>query len=95
MITRADVAGALKVLNSNNTPNRRGWLQNMLLAEHSAKDVAKALGDLESYPEWSKRADLESTGPASAGAAAVASEPAVAVPDVASKRRAPARRKAK
>lgn len=74
MITRSQVAGALKMLNANNTPNRRGHLQNMLAAEHNAKDVQKALRDIESYPEWSARADLDVSG-----ATAVADEAAIPV----------------
>lgn len=59
MITRTHMAGALRLLNANNTPNRRGWLHNMLKAEHSEADVNKALADLESYPEWGARKDLD------------------------------------
>jgi len=58
-ITRADITGALKLLHANNISNRRGHLQNMLAREHSAKDVAKALADLASYPEWGARTDLD------------------------------------
>ena len=64
MITRSQVVGALKVCNANNVTNRRGFLQNMLAAEHSIKDVAKVLNDLASYPEWAARADLEPAAPA-------------------------------
>lgn len=73
-ITRAEICGALKMLNANNVPNRRGHIQNMLAAEHTAKDVAKVLQDLESYPEWSARADLE------AGHAAVVDKNAPVAP---------------
>ena len=59
MITRADIVGALKVLNAGNIPDRKKNLKAMLSKEHSAKDVAKVLSDLDSYPEWSARMDLE------------------------------------
>ncbi len=59
MVTRADISGALKLIHANNIPNRRGHLQNMLAKEHGPKDVAKALADLESYPEWAARTDLD------------------------------------
>ncbi len=65
-ITRSQVQGAIKLLNSNSTPNRRGWLQNMLKAEHAEKDVNKALADLESYPEWGARKDLDAATDAAA-----------------------------
>ncbi len=63
MITRTHVAGAIKLCNANNVPNRRGFIQNMLAAEHTAKDVAKVLADLHTYPEWSERADLDAVAP--------------------------------
>lgn len=72
MITRADITGALKLLHANNISDRRGHLQNMLAKEHSPKDVAKVLSDLESYPEWAARTDLD-TAPAQVEA--VQSEP--------------------
>lgn len=72
-ITRADIAGALKLLNANNTPNRRGWLQNMLKAHHPQKYVDKALADLESYADWGPRVDLET--PADTSASAIPAEP--------------------
>ena len=58
-ITRADVQGAIKVLNASNTKGRREKIKAMLSAEHSLKDVDKILNDLESYPEWMARIDLE------------------------------------
>src|SRR3990167_9254166 len=58
-ITRTDVQGALKLLNSNNISNRRKHLENMFKAEHPEKLVKKILSDLESYPEWGQRMDLE------------------------------------
>lgn len=76
MITRSQVAGALKLLNANNVTNRRGQIQNMLAAEeYSAKDVAKVMGDIESYPEWAARVDLDS-----APAGDPAADPAVIAP---------------
>lgn len=69
-ITRAHVAGALKLLNANNIPNRRGHLINMLKAEHSQKDVDKVLRDVESYPEWIARVDLEPKDASAVAAAA-------------------------
>lgn len=60
-ITRADITGALKLLHANNIVNRRGHLQNMLAKEHTARDVAKVLSDLESYPEWAYRKDLDAS----------------------------------
>ena len=58
-ITRADISGALKFIHANNLPDRRGLLTKMLSKEHGAKDVAKVLADLESYPEWASRTDLD------------------------------------
>lgn len=58
-ITRADISGALKLIHSNNIPDRKGALTKMLSKEHGAKDVAKVLADLESYPEWATRLDLD------------------------------------
>lgn len=72
-ITRAHVSGALRLLNANNIPNRRGHLQNMLKAEHTQKDVDKALSDLASYPEWSMRADLDAMASGDQTAVATAS----------------------
>ena len=67
-ITRADITGALKVLNANNISDRRAHLGAMLAKEHTAADVARVLTDLESYPEWAARLDLEAA-PALAAAA--------------------------
>jgi hypothetical protein len=64
MVTRADIQGALKVLNATGTKNRRAALTAMLTKEHSPAQVTKALADLESYPEWSARLDLEEGAPA-------------------------------
>lgn len=58
-ITRADISGALKLIHANNLPDRKGTLTKMLAKEHGAKDVAKVLADLESYPEWAARRDLD------------------------------------
>lgn len=62
-ITRADIAGAIKLLHANNIVNRRGHIQNMVAAEHPPLHVAKVLSDLDSYPEWAKRTDLDVAGP--------------------------------
>ena len=59
MVTRADIQGALKLLNAMNTKSRKLALTAMLSKEHSPKDVKKALADLASYPEWTARMDLE------------------------------------
>lgn len=64
MVTRADMRGALKVLNATNTQGRREALTAMLGKEHSPKDVKKALADIESYPEWAARLDLDAPSPA-------------------------------
>lgn len=69
-ITRADIAGALKVLNSNGIKDRKKHLHSMLAAEHPIKAVEKVLTDLNSYPEWSARMDLEIVEPSSAEAVA-------------------------
>ena len=58
-ITRADITGALKFIHSNNLPDRKGLLSKMLSKEHSARDVAKVLLDVEAYPEWAARRDLD------------------------------------
>ena len=63
MVTRADIQGALKLLNATNTKDRKAALTKMLSAEHGAKDVRKALADLETYPEWAARMDLETPAP--------------------------------
>lgn len=62
-ITRADIAGALKVLNANGIKDRRKHLTAMLTVEHPVKSVSKALADLPSYPEWQARMDLEEVAP--------------------------------
>lgn len=59
MITRSDIAGALKLIHANNLTNRRGHIQNMLAVEHPPEHVAKVLNDLESYEGWSSRTDLD------------------------------------
>lgn len=61
VITRADITGALKLLNANNLKDRRAHLKKMLEVQHTPKDVAKALADLESYPDWAARLDLDKT----------------------------------
>lgn len=53
-VTRADITGALKLLKANAVADKKGFIQKMLEAEHSPKDVKKALSDLESYPEWNE-----------------------------------------
>lgn len=58
-ITRADISGALKLLSANNIADRKKYLRAMLGEEHSPKDVSKAISDLESYPEWGQRVDLD------------------------------------
>lgn len=59
MITRADIAGALKLIHSNNLPNRRGHLHNMISAEHPPHEVAKVMSDLEHYPGWVENKHLD------------------------------------
>ncbi len=59
MITRADIAGALKVLNATNSTNRRAAIEAMLTAEHPEREVKRALRDLENYPGWIARAELD------------------------------------
>jgi len=59
MVTRADITGALKVLNATDTKNRKAALTAMLAKEHSPAQVEKAMADLPSYPEWAARMDLE------------------------------------
>lgn len=71
MITRAEISGALKMLNATETPDRKRNLKSMLSVEHNAKDVAKVLSDLDSYPEWAARMDLEVAAPVAATAPAV------------------------
>lgn len=69
-ITRADIAGALKVLNANEIKDRKKHLHAMLLKEHPLKAVTKVLADLQTYPEWSARMDLEAVVPAPSEAVA-------------------------
>ena len=59
MITRADISGALKVLNANNVKDRRKHLAEMIAKEHTQKDVDAVMDDLSSYPAWNARLDLE------------------------------------
>jgi len=63
MITRADIAGAIKLLHANNIVNRRGHIHNMVSAEHPAHHVAKVMADLDSYPGWSDRPELDVQAP--------------------------------
>lgn len=74
MITRGDVAGALKVLNATGSRDRRGALKAMLGKEHGPRDVERALADLESYPEWSAGAHLDPAAPPPASAPAAGRE---------------------
>lgn len=67
MVTRADIQGALKVLNANDMKNRRAALTVMLEKEHAPRDVKKALADLDTYPEWTARMDLEEPAPTKKG----------------------------
>lgn len=62
-ITRADVAGALKVLNANDLQGRKGHIEKMVRKEHPERHVQKVLMDLESYPEWHARTDLDAPKP--------------------------------
>lgn len=66
MITRADISGALKLIHANDLQDRKGHLVKMFSKEHPAKDVAKILSDLASYPEWATRTDLDVIPEASA-----------------------------
>lgn len=77
MITRSMISGAIRLLNANATPNRRGWLFNLLRAEHSERDANKALKDLDSFPEWAAGAALD----------AVAAAPEADAPMVAKKKK--------
>ena len=58
-ITRADIAGALKLIHSNNLPNRRGHLHNMISAEHPAHEVAQVMSDLHTYDGWHENKHLD------------------------------------
>jgi len=81
-ITRADITGALKVLNAGNMKDRRAHLSTLLLTAHRPQDVAKALADLHTYPDWVSRLDLE-TAAADAIAAVV---PVVPIPTASHRR---------
>ena len=59
MITRADIAGALKLIHSNSLTNRRGHLHNMISAEHPAHEVAKVMSDLHTYEGWHENKHLD------------------------------------
>lgn len=69
-LTRADIAGALKLMNSNGIKDRKKHLKAMLVAEHPIKAVTKVLSDLDSYPEWGARMDLEIAVPLASEAVA-------------------------
>ena len=58
-ITRADITGALKLIHANDLMDRKRHLVKMLTKEHTTKDVNKVLADLESYPDWEARRDLD------------------------------------
>ncbi len=64
-ITRADIAGALKLIHTNNLSNRRGHLHNMISAEHPAHEVARVMWDLHTYDGWdeNKHLDAQASGP--------------------------------
>lgn len=59
MVTRADIAGALKLIHTNALSNRRGHLHNMISAEHPPHDVAKVMSDMESYEGWHEYKHLD------------------------------------
>lgn len=65
-ITRADISGALKLLNANEIKDRKKHLHAMLLVNHPIKAVGKVLSDLSTYPEWAARMDLETVEPSPA-----------------------------
>lgn len=58
-MTRAEISGALQVLNANGTRNRAKAVQAMLSPKFAAPVVNRILADLKSYPEWAARLDLE------------------------------------
>ena len=59
-ITRADIAGALKLIHSNNLSNRRGHLHNMVSAEHpNPEHTAKIMSDLHTYDGWHENKHLD------------------------------------
>lgn len=62
MITRADIAGALKLIHANSLTNRRGHIHNMVSAEHEPHHVAKIMSDMESYPGWNENKHLDAQG---------------------------------
>jgi hypothetical protein len=59
-ITRADIAGALKLIHANSLTNRRGHLHNMISAEHEPHHVAKIMSDLHTYEGWDENKHLDS-----------------------------------
>ena len=61
-ITRADIAGALKLIHSNSLKDRRGHLHRMISAEHSAHELAKVMSDLHTYEGWDENKHLDAAG---------------------------------
>lgn len=64
-ITREQLCGAIKLINANRLLPRRDHLRKLLGAEHSEREVAKVLADLESYPDWVAGANLDAPAPVS------------------------------
>lgn len=69
-MTRAEISGALQVLNAGNTKNRGSAIKAMLAPKFAPKVVDRILADLKSYPEWAARMDLEEATPATGAAPA-------------------------
>lgn len=69
-MTRAEIAGALQMLNSQGTRNRAVALRKMLEPKFHTAVVNRIIADLKSYAEWSARLDLEDDETTALGAAA-------------------------
>lgn len=62
-ISRAEVSGAIQILNLQEAKDREAQMERLLRLNHSDKEVAKIMMDLNSYPEWIRRADLDASVP--------------------------------
>lgn len=58
-ISRAEVSGAILILNLQEAKDRYAQMEKLLRVSHPDKEVAKIMSDLSSYPEWTRRADLD------------------------------------
>lgn len=62
-ISRAEVSGAIQILNLQEANDRKLQMERLLRLNHSDKEVAKILADLDSYPEWIAKKSLDAAVP--------------------------------